>query len=145
MNNSPYSGTDPTGEVVVVALLPVIAGLTSGISLLGAALVAYFSRVEAEFAAVGLPGPHNGPGDAVRHCVWMARTASIVGAELALIIGNARELADVRQPHDEYVMDTRNNRVGASMGDGASSSSDFRSLCIGQIGRSLVTLPRHRW
>ena len=62
----------------------------------------------------GLPGPHNGPQDAYRHCVWSCLMASNGNQQDAKEIGDNHEEAGKRagQPSNESVMDQINNSVG---------------------------------
>ena len=62
----------------------------------------------------GLDGPHNGPQDAYRHCLWSCLMASDLGVEQAKSIGDNHEAAGNRngQPKKESDMDKHNNREG---------------------------------
>jgi hypothetical protein len=62
----------------------------------------------------GLDGPHNGPQDAYRHCLWSCLMASDLGVDQAKSIGDNHESAGNRngQPKKESDMDKHNNRVG---------------------------------
>jgi len=62
----------------------------------------------------GLDGPHNGPQDAFRHCLWSCLMASDLGVEQAKSIGDNHEAAGNRngQPKKESDMDKHNNSVG---------------------------------
>jgi RHS repeat-associated protein len=77
-------------------------------------------RSAAETAAQqsGLPGPHNGPQDAFRHCVWSCLMTQRLGPEGAKAIGDIHEAAGTRQgqPRNEDLMDTLNNAVGRQCG-----------------------------
>ena len=63
-----------------------------------------------------LPGAHNGPQDAFRHCVWQCLIAKASGAGDAAAVGYAHERAGGRktpaQPQGEAIMDLKNNAVG---------------------------------
>jgi RHS repeat-associated protein len=77
-------------------------------------------RSAAETAArqSGLPGPHNGPQDAFRHCVWSCLMTQRLGPEEAKAIGDIHEAAGMRQgqPSNEELMDLLNNAVGRQCG-----------------------------
>jgi RHS repeat-associated protein len=66
----------------------------------------------------GLPGLHNGPADAFRHCTWSCLMTKDIGAENAMLVGNVHELNDTRrnQPTNELRMDLANNAVGRECG-----------------------------
>ena len=59
----------------------------------------------------GLPGLHNGPADAWRHCYWNCRMVQVIGKE---------DAADIAENHEEHggnstaerMMDTWNNEEG---------------------------------
>jgi hypothetical protein len=57
---------------------------------------------------------HNGPGDAFRHCLWMALVAYTCGVGFAKALGNAHEQDNLanHEPWRETQMDLWNNRVG---------------------------------
>lgn len=59
----------------------------------------------------GLPGLHNGPADAWRHCYWNCRMAKEIGADQAETVSNNHE-EDNPGPEIESTMDLHNNRVG---------------------------------
>lgn len=58
---------------------------------------------------------HNNMGDAFRHCAWMGALATRVGRTTAENIGFLHERHSPG-PHKEWLMDTRNNSVGAYLG-----------------------------
>lgn len=65
-----------------------------------------------------LPGPHNGPQDAFRHCAWQCRMTEEFGVRMAKKIGDEHENAGdrQRQPRSERAMDEANNAVGRECG-----------------------------
>jgi RHS repeat-associated protein len=69
-------------------------------------------------AQSGLLGPHNGPQDAFRHCVWSCLMTERLGASAAQVIGDIHEAAGRRQnqPLDEELMDQANNAAGRRCG-----------------------------
>jgi hypothetical protein len=62
----------------------------------------------------GLPGIHNGPKDAFRHCEWSCIMTKLGGPDCAKFVGELHEAAgNARgQPSDEFEMDTYNNGQG---------------------------------
>jgi RHS repeat-associated protein len=68
----------------------------------------------------GLPGLHNGPADAYRHCVWSCMMTQALGEKGAKAIGDQHEDAGDRgvppQPKDERAMDEANNAAGRACG-----------------------------
>jgi len=58
-----------------------------------------------------LPGKHNGPADAYRHCLWSCKMAKNFGAVKAQAIGDIHEKHGVSPP-GEVCMDKCNNREG---------------------------------
>lgn len=73
----------------------------------------------------GLPGAHNGPQDAFRHCVWQCRMTEGFGVRSAQVIGDEHENAGDRgrQPGTERAMDLANNAVGRQCGQQDDSQS----------------------
>lgn len=63
----------------------------------------------------GLPGPHNGPADAWRHCFWNCRMTDSIGVSQAETIATNHE-QDNSGPILETMMDLNNNRVGRGCG-----------------------------
>jgi len=59
----------------------------------------------------GLPGLHNGPADAFRHCLWSCDMSRAIGADNARLIGDNHE-AWGGGPVGETQMDLFNNRAG---------------------------------
>ena len=64
----------------------------------------------------GLPGAHNGPADAFRHCFWNCRMAQDIGKNQAKKVGDIHEDCGSGPP-GENNMDLNNNRVGRSLGN----------------------------
>ena len=62
----------------------------------------------------GLPGPHNGPQDALRHCVWICCMTQRSDMTFALAMGIAHEKTSTSK--DEKAMDIHNNIAGAVAG-----------------------------
>jgi RHS repeat-associated protein len=65
--------------------------------------------------ATGLPGPRNGPQDAVRHCILSCCISAKAGPKLAKIILDLHEEC-VPNPPDETQMDKTNNAIGTMIG-----------------------------
>ena len=59
-------------------------------------------------------GRHNGPGDAVRHCVWNCKMTRKVGEETAKDFADAHEESSTCD--DETDMDLHNNKIGRELG-----------------------------
>ena len=66
----------------------------------------------------GLPGPHNGPQDAIRHCDWSCEMAQTIGPEQAQKVGDIHEACG-NNPPGEKAMDLHNNAVGRELGSKA--------------------------
>jgi uncharacterized protein RhaS with RHS repeats len=66
----------------------------------------------------GLGGPHNGPQDAYRHCLWSYLMTQRLGPEQAERLGSGHEAAGGRggQPSGEEAMDSSNNQAGRECG-----------------------------
>ncbi len=98
-----------------------------------------FDCRDTAFAAArtsGLIGPHLGPRDAFRHCVWSCCMAQKMGATEAEKFGTAHENSNPSSiPHDNK-MDLHNNSMGRSLG---APSADCEAAC-----RSAVTSGRLR-
>jgi RHS repeat-associated protein len=60
----------------------------------------------------GLPGPHNGPADALRHSLFNALNTQTAGEDIAKKLGDAHEEDRPNQPEQEKIMDLHNNKVG---------------------------------
>lgn len=63
----------------------------------------------------GLPGAHNGPQDAFRHCYWSCRMAQEIGRDQAQEVGDVHERC-VSGPPNETRMDQHNNALGRALG-----------------------------
>ncbi len=68
-------------------------------------------EAKAAARATGLPGIHNGPADAWRHCYWSCRMTQVIGEEDAADIGEIHEKHGAN-PTAERMMDTWNNEEG---------------------------------
>ena len=84
-------------------------------------------RRDAERAAAGMPGQHNGPGDAFRHCYWSCCMAKELGAKTAERAGTGHE-SFKENPLCEAMMDLSNNAAGRGSGPNG-PSRDCRSHC----------------
>lgn len=85
----------------------------------------------------GLPGEHNGPADAYRHCMWSCKMAKSVGAKQAQEVGNIHEQYG-QNPEGEICMDLHNNAAGR----GASGGQDCAASCRGLLKEGkLQTFP----
>jgi len=88
----------------------------------------------------GLPGPHNGPQDAYRHCVWSCLMTRALGSDAARAIGGIHEAANQRsgQPNDEKIMDDANNAAGRICGE-QNSQKTCEELCMDRYKRCSLT------
>jgi hypothetical protein len=109
-------------------------------------------KAEEEFTG-GQRGTVNGPGDAIRHCVWQCElirslesTGSLSSYDRAKQWGDAHECDAVKPGHeDERDMDYHNNEVGRRIGM-ASRSTSCKKQCHNALeSGELITLPRDRW
>jgi uncharacterized protein RhaS with RHS repeats len=94
-----------------------------------AAVARHYAFTEAEGSR--LPGAHNGPQDAFRHCTWSCKMARLGGSECARIIGVNHEVSglDRGQPLDEFDMDSRNNASGIEEAECGSPNRPCRDRC----------------
>jgi len=76
--------------------------------------------------ASGLPGLHNGPADAFRHCFWSCRMAQEIGAGQAKEVGDTHERCN-KNPAGEESMDQANNATGRGFGTPGANCHD---LCL---------------
>jgi outer membrane protein OmpA-like peptidoglycan-associated protein len=67
-------------------------------------------------AASGLAGPHLGPQDAFRHCVWNCLMAQRIGASEAEKFATAHENSGTSSIPFDNQMDLHNNATGRSLG-----------------------------
>jgi hypothetical protein len=80
----------------------------------------------------GLPGLHNGPADAWRHCYWNCRMVEEINAE------DAADIASNHEAHGggaaiENEMDTHNNEVGQSCSGGGCAACCQNHLDSGRL------------
>ena len=59
-------------------------------------------------------GYHNGPADALRHCIWNCEMTRTIGAEKAKVFGDSHEINPPSAR--ETQMDLHNNKVGRELG-----------------------------
>jgi hypothetical protein len=83
----------------------------------------------------GLPGIHNGPGDAYRHILWIAETARTGGTLPAWAQGEANEIRGIRSnPPAETAMDRHNNNeIALRIARVAKSREDVERLAQAEI------------
>ena len=92
--------------------------------------------------ATGLPGPHNGPQDAYRHCLASCKAARDIGEE------DTKQITDNHEDHgggpaDENSMDRHNNSEGMKC---AKEKKSCEKGCLDKLSSGvLVTLPPSRW
>ncbi len=93
-----------------------MAGGAAAVGFGGAWQAGVTDRSAAETAAQssGLTGPHNGPQDALRHCIWSCLMSRSIGAIGAKRIGDIHEQANNQrgQQRSEEAMDQANNAAG---------------------------------
>ncbi|MCA1791646.1 MAG: hypothetical protein LC667_17880, partial [Thioalkalivibrio sp.] len=80
----------------------------------------------------GLPGQHNGPQDAYRHCLASCEAARENGQAIAEFLGWANERKgdwEHKQDRREREMDEHNNSCGRQLGDGAASKRQCERGC----------------
>jgi hypothetical protein len=80
----------------------------------------------------GLPGLHNGPADAWRHCHWNCRMAAEIGADQAETVASNHE-AQGGGPANENTMDLHNNSQGRACGSGSCDSCCYTHLNSGRL------------
>ncbi|MHC8397768.1 RHS repeat domain-containing protein [Pseudomonas sp. LB3P93] len=79
----------------------------------------------------GLPGTHNGPRDAFRHCVASCMIASSNwGESTSRFAGWAHEVSNFGQSKDERAMDDWNNQVGLCAAKDKKSPDDCPRACM---------------
>lgn len=90
----------------------------------------------------GLPGAHNGPQDAYRHCLASCVSSQENGTALTFLTGQGNEVRGTMggQSESERGMDTDNNAIGCYLGKKPGSCSD---KCMKALaGGVLTTTPR---
>ncbi len=111
VHNSPTSYTDPQGTSWQSALtegymdamtIGPLEALQAGVS--GA-------LAQAAAAASGISGPHNGPQDAFRHCLWACTLTKMMGLQKGQMSLDDHEIAG-GGPSNENIMDMANNAAG---------------------------------
>lgn len=90
----------------------------------------------------GLPGPHNGPQDAYRHCLASCESTRENGEFPTQCLAWANEKkGDWKrgQEKGERDMDDHNNAVGISLGNSAKSYKDCQMLCLAAVNGGRTT------
>ncbi|MCC7564815.1 MAG: DUF4157 domain-containing protein [Methanomicrobiaceae archaeon] len=82
--------------------------------------------------ATGLPGLHNGPADAWRHCYWNCTMTAEIGADQAETIATGHERHG-DGPANENKMDLHNNAEGRACGGSDCDLCCQRRLDAGQL------------
>ena len=91
--------------------------------------------------ASGLPGVHNGPQDAWRHCYWNCLMTHSIGE------GQAQTVADTHEelggnPANERTMDLHNNAEGRACGQTSQDRSACGGCCTGRLhAGNLLIIP----
>ena len=126
--NNPANSIDPSGldcrlgERLTCLLTVGFTACLQGSRLAEAALAAAI--------ASGLPGAHNGPQDAFRHCYWSCRMTQVLGRGPAGSIGTIHEECEGGPP-GESCMDNFNNFEGQKCGSNA--QADCNKCCMDKI------------
>lgn len=84
----------------------------------------------------GLPGAHNGPQDAYRHCLASCEMARENTVPVAQCLGWANEKKrdwTHNQQRGERNMDDHNNSLGFGFGKTAKSTQDCRNACMNAV------------
>lgn len=90
----------------------------------------------------GLPGPHNGPQDAYRHCLASCESARENGETATQCMAWANEKkGDWKrgQEQGERAMDDHNNAIGIGFGSSANSFQDCKNMCMGAVNSGRTT------
>lgn len=105
----------------------------------------------------GLPGIHNGPGDAYRHMIGAGEITRRFGEATARVALEGHEIEGVlsgEQPLKEAFMDRHNNEIGIGIGREAKSLDEvidrarekIDSAAQGAAGKDVPTwLPKEKW
>ena len=89
------------------------------------------TQAKATAQATGLPGPHNGPMDAFRHCFWSCQMAQVIGVAQAKSVGDIHEACG-GNPAKEQCMDLWNNAMGRFLGD-ITPPIDCGAACLSEL------------
>ncbi|WP_353048951.1 RHS repeat domain-containing protein [Pseudomonas fluorescens] len=96
------------------------------------------AEIEAKNSA--LPGMHNGPQDAYRHCVASCMIASSNrGETVSRLAGWANEMSNFGQNPSERAMDDFNNQVGICAAKGSSSPENCPKSCMTLLNNGMLT------
>jgi hypothetical protein len=89
----------------------------------------------AEAKNSGLPGEHNGPGDAYRHMIGAAEITRRFGEATARVVLEGHEIQGnlSGDPKEESVMDRHNNEIGIGIGREAKSLDEVNERVRGNI------------
>lgn len=99
------------------------------------------AKAEAEAKISGLPGMHNGPQDAYRHCVASCMIASSNWGETASrFAGWANEASNFGQSPSERAMDDFNNQAGICAAKGNSSPNDCPKSCMALLKNGALSI-----
>jgi RHS repeat-associated protein len=148
-NNSPYKYVDPDGRQERGAQnfsdATAKANGWAGFQPKQSAQEIY-NKSAAVATETGLPGRHNGPQDAVRHCIGSAETARQYGGVVAVVVGEANEKKGditLNQTSEEKSMDRHNNLEGVKIGSGSKSFEQIVEQCVTSVesGKTVNSLP----
>ncbi len=123
VDNRPLDAVDPNGWMLV--------GLRTCLEITANAALRIAPKS-------GLPGAHNGPQDAYRHCLWSCWMKQYCGGFGAYMAGTGHELFS--NSSEETSMDMHNNRIGRRLGGRAGGvwdcgKKDCKTLCREALNR----------
>ncbi len=128
-----YKESDSNGEkkqiVNAIGLLPTWKAKSAADRALAAAVES------------GLPGQHNGKGDAFRHCLWSCDMANTIGQNSAKSVGDIHE-AWSSGPRREVLMDLFNNEVGRRY---SGSGRTCAAACMSGVGDGSLSTDVEEW
>ncbi|MBM3565434.1 MAG: hypothetical protein FJX42_04890 [Alphaproteobacteria bacterium] len=96
-------------------------------------------HAQAEAVKSGLPGLHNGPGDAYRHIIGAGEITRRFGEPTARVALEGHEIEGVvrnRQPRSELHMDRHNNEIGIAIGRKAKTLDEVIERARERIDRA---------
>lgn len=100
-----------------------------------------YDRASREASRSGLPGAHNGPQDALRHCIGTCDMTRRNGWLDTLVFGELNEKRGDwthNQSAEEKAMDRHNNAVGDALGRRASTFRDCAVGCRAVVDRGIT-------
>lgn len=95
-----------------------------------------YNQASSDAQQSGLPGPHNGPQDAFRHCLASCESSRVNGEAATQCIAWANEKKgdwQRGQEEGERAMDDHNNAVGINFGNSAKNYQQCHTMCMGAV------------